>query len=239
MANEATAELYRRQSGLTKEKFKTDYEQYLADLATKYGVSNEQLNANLESRGILRSGEAGTARTRLGAAEEAARTTAQSNYDYNVANEDISLAQRLAGLMTDGTGGTGGGSGGGTGGNTGGGGNDTPTPAPMYRSPADPAYDDMRNRGPRTPAPVAAVATPAPVVYGGGTTQGQLPQAPLPTTKPLPDLSGVDWAGLAQMGTPTKTKPVVYSGGKTQGTLPQAALPTKTATIKPPSARNR
>ena len=233
MANEATAELYRRQSGLNKAKFRTDYEQYLADLATKYGVSNDQLNANLEARGILRSGEAGTARTRLSAAEEAARTSAQSNFDYNVANEDISLAQRLAGLMTGGSGGSGGtgggsgGTGGGSGGNAGGGGN-TPTPAPMYRSPTDPAYDDMRNRGPRTPAtavrPVrdANPRTPAPVtnmprpgttpapapapvvtpVYGGGTTQGQLPQAPLPTTPALPDLSGVDWEALARMGTP-------------------------------------
>ena len=103
MANEATAELYTRQSGLNKAKFKTDYEQYLADLANKYGVSNEQLNANLESRGILRSGEAGTARTRLSTAEEAARTSAQSNYDYNVANEDINLATRLAGLMAGGS----------------------------------------------------------------------------------------------------------------------------------------
>ncbi len=238
MANEATAELYRRQSGLNKAKFTTDYEQYLADLATKYGISNDQLNANLESRGILRSGEAGTARTRLSAAEEAARTSARTNYDYNVATEDIDLATRLAGLLASSPGaGGGGGSGGssGGGGNTGGGGSgDTADPAPMYRSPADPFFDDMRNRGPRTPAPAPAVrpvrdatprppvpatvvnmprpgTTPAPApapapvvtpVYGGGNTQGQLPQAPLPTTPAVPDLSGVDWAALARMGTP-------------------------------------
>lgn len=191
MANEATAELYTRQSGLNKAKFKTDYEQYLADLATKYGVSNEQLNANLEARGILRSGEAGTARTRLSAAEEAARTSAQSNYDYNIANEDISLAQRLAGLMTGSSGGS---SGGGTTPPPG----DSSTPAPMYRSPDDPAYDGMRDRGPRPSATpdlsgvdfaalgrmMSANNKPKSATYGGGTTQGQLPQAPIAKPKP-------------------------------------------------------
>jgi len=210
MANEATAELYRRQSGLNKAKFTTDYEQYLADLATKYGISNDQLNANLESRGILRSGEAGTARTRLSAAEEAARTSARTNYDYNVANEDINLATRLAGLMA---GGTGGGSGGGGTGNTGGtgdgGSSDTTDPAPMYRSPADPAYDGMRDRGPRTPDLSG-------VDFAG---LGKMMEA---NKKPKPvDLSGVNWNALAGFG-----------GGSSN------AKP-GTTRITPPSARNR
>jgi hypothetical protein len=253
MANEATAELYRRQSGLNKAKFTTDYEQYLADLASKYGISNDQLNANLESRGILRSGEAGTARTRLSAAEEAARTTARTNYDYNVANEDINLATRLAGLMTGGTGGggSGGGGTGGTGGSTTPPPSDTSTPAPSYRSPADPFFDGMRDRGPRTPAPtvrpvrdatprppVPATAvntprpgtTPAPVVYGGGTTQGQLPQAPLPNR--TPDLSGVDWAGLGRMMEANKTK-------RTGTADTMARTAPATVRVNPVSARNR
>lgn len=100
MAETATAEYYRKQNELNKAKLKTDYEQYLADLATKYGISSGQLNANLESRGILRSGEAGTAQTRLGAANEAARTTATTDYDYNVASEDVNLATQLAGLQS-------------------------------------------------------------------------------------------------------------------------------------------
>lgn len=232
MANEATAELYRRQSGLNKAKFTTDYEQYLADLASKYGISNDQLNANLESRGILRSGEAGTARTRLSAAEEAARTTARTNYDYNVANEDINLATRLAGLMTGGTsgGGSGGGGTGGTGGSTTPPPSDTSTPAPSYRSPADPFFDGMRDRGPRPAAAVAPVATPAPVVYSGGTTQGQLPQAPLPNR--TPDLSGVDWAGLGRMMEANKTK-------RTGTADTMARTAPATVRVNPVSARNR
>ena len=100
MAETATAEYYRKQNELNKTKLKTDYEQYLADLATKFGISQEQLNSNLEARGILRSGEAGTAQARLGAANEAARTTATTNYDYNVASEDVNLATQLAGLQS-------------------------------------------------------------------------------------------------------------------------------------------
>lgn len=273
MANEATAELYTKQSGLNKKKLDTDYQQYLEELATKYGISNEQLNTNLESRGILRSGEAGTARTRLSAAEEAARTTAKTNYDYNTAIEDVDLMTKLAALQAGsagsggGGGGTGGGSsGGGSGGGSTGGGN-TPTPV-LYRSPTDPAFDGMRDRGPRTPAPAvrpvrdatprpavpATVVnmprpgtTPAPApavtpVYGGGTTQGQLPQAPLPTTPALPDLSGVDWDALARMGNNNKPKPVVYGGGTTQGQLPQAPIAKPkpaTTRVNPVAARLR
>lgn len=100
MAETATAEYYTRQNKLNKEKLKTDYEQYLADLATKYGISQEQLNSNLEARGILRSGEAGTAQARLGAANEAAQTSAATDYEYNTATADINLATQLAGLQS-------------------------------------------------------------------------------------------------------------------------------------------
>jgi hypothetical protein len=228
MANEATAELYRRQSGLNKAKLNTDYEQYLADLATKYGISQDQLNSNLEARGILRSGEAGTAQARLSGANEAARTSARTTYDYNTATEDIDLMTRLASLQA------GTGSGGGT------------TPAPTApTAPTTPVVDTT----PRTDAPLPATA---PVVYRGGTTQGQLPQAPLPTAAPRPvatpaptqgqlpsgiDFSGVDFAALGR-AMEAKKKPVVYGGGTSQGQLPQAALPA-TRRITPPSARNR
>jgi len=100
MANEATAEYYTKQNKYDKAKFKTDYDQYLEELATKYGISQEQLNSNLEARGILRSGEAGTAQARLGAANEAAITTAGTNYQYNVDTADTNLLKQLAGLQS-------------------------------------------------------------------------------------------------------------------------------------------
>jgi hypothetical protein len=228
MANEATAELYTRQSGLNKAKLKTDYEQYLADLATKYGISGQQLNTNLESRGILRSGEAGEARTRLGAAEQAARTAAQGNYDYNVANEDVSLATKLAGLMA-GTTSAGGGTGGGstTGGNTGG---NTGTTTSPYTNAYSETNNEMRNRGTRPPAAVAPVATPptTAVAYSGGNTQGTLPQA---VTLP----AGFDMSGFM---TPTKPKPTAQKPGNFGL---QNYIPPKPATVRinPVSARNR
>lgn len=145
MANEATAELYRRQSGLNKAKFTTDYEQYLADLATKYGISNDQLNANLESRGILRSGEAGTAQARLAGANEAARTSARTTYDYNTATEDVNLMTQLAGLQS------GSGSGGGT--------IPTPTtPTPTTPRPTTPTTSTT----PTTPRPTTPTPTTPP-----------------------------------------------------------------------------
>jgi hypothetical protein len=100
MAETATAEYYTKQNDLNKKKFKTDYDQYLADLATKYGISQDQLNSNLEARGILRSGEAGTAQARLGAANEAAITTAGTNYQYNIDTADTNLMTQLAGLQS-------------------------------------------------------------------------------------------------------------------------------------------
>jgi hypothetical protein len=99
MAETATAEYYTKQNKYDKAKFKTDYDQYLEDLATKYGISQEQLNSNLEARGILRSGEAGTAQARLGAANEAAITTAGTNYQYNIDTADTNLLKQLAGLQ--------------------------------------------------------------------------------------------------------------------------------------------
>jgi len=225
MANEATAELYTRQSGINKAKFKTDYDQYLADLATKFGISQDQLNSNLEARGILRSGEAGTAQARLGAANEAARTTATSNYDYNVATEDVDLLTKLAGLQA---------------GSAGSGGtpppaalpvtppSETPATVPMYRSPADPAYDDMRNRGPRTPAaPVATVEAPQ---ARTGTADSMQRNAPA-----LPDLSGVDWNALARMGTPRPVRDAAPRAPRPVTNMPRPA----TTRITPPSARMR
>ena len=287
MANEATAELYTKQSGLNKAKLKTDYDQYLADLARQYGLSTKQLDTNLESRGILRSGEAGESRTQLSAAEEAARLSAQSDYDYNTATEDTNLMTRLAGLQagsagSGGGGGSGGGSGSGgnAGGNTGdgstGGGN---TPAPMYRSPADPAYDDMRNRGPRpgvrperapgspgnpnavrpgtpplsvrpvrdatprppvparvvnmprpgTTTPARPVATPAPAPARTGTADTMARNAPAPAPA-LPDLSGVDWAALARMGTP---RPVRDAAPRPPAPVTNAPRPGTTTTTRP------
>lgn len=274
MATESQAELLTRETGLKKKKYLTDYDQYLADLATQYGVSTDQLNANLESRGILRSGEAGTSRARLGSAEEAARTAAKSTYDYNVGIEDINLLKGLAALQA-----AGGGSGGG-GGGTGGGGTkgdemnilpeEKPKDAPAERPVRDALPREPRPSVPNMPRP--GTVAPKPVTRRTGSADQMERTAPAPAPRPVrdavpratppvtnmprpgtvtpapapapaprtgsadqmertapkpavPDLSGIDWAGLGKMmGKPTP---------------PPAPAKPKMVTIKPPSARNR
>ena len=83
-----------------KDKLKSDYKAYLEQLATQYGLSQESLASNLEARGILRSGEAGTAVTRLAAADEANRTNARSDYVYNRDASKIDLTAQLAALQS-------------------------------------------------------------------------------------------------------------------------------------------
>ena len=56
MANEATAEYYTRQTELNKKKYQTDYDQYLKDLATKFGISQQNssgVNRNSDGQPIL------------------------------------------------------------------------------------------------------------------------------------------------------------------------------------------
>lgn len=83
-----------------KDKLKSDYKAYLGQLAQQYGLSQESLSSNLEARGILRSGEAGTAVTRLAAADQANRTNAKSDYVYNRDATKIDLAQQLAAMKS-------------------------------------------------------------------------------------------------------------------------------------------
>lgn len=96
----AQRELAIREQKFKKNKLKSDYDAYLAQLANQYGVSKDTLSSNLEARGILRSGEAGTAVTRLAAANQANRTNARSDYVYNRDATKIDLAKQLAALQS-------------------------------------------------------------------------------------------------------------------------------------------
>lgn len=96
----AQRELAIREQKFRKNKLKSDYDAYLAQLATQYGLSQESLASNLEARGILKSGEAGTAVTRLAATDKANRTNARSDYVYNRDATKIDLAKQLAALKS-------------------------------------------------------------------------------------------------------------------------------------------
>jgi len=99
MAYDATREYYDKQAKLAKENADIAYNVALAELGRRFGVANRRLETNLESRGILRSGEANTARTEMTAEEEAAKTAAEMTKlgAYNQA--DMTLAGQLAALQ--------------------------------------------------------------------------------------------------------------------------------------------
>lgn len=96
----AQRELAQRTQRYKKAKLKSDYQAYLGQLATQYGLSQESLASNLEARGILRSGEAGTAVTRLAATNEANKTNAKTDYIYNRDGTRIDLAAELAAMQS-------------------------------------------------------------------------------------------------------------------------------------------
>ena len=96
----AQQEQARSNQRFRKDKLKSDYDAYLAQLATQYGLSQENLASNLEARGILKSGEAGTAVTRLAATNETNKTNAKSDYDYNRGLTRIDLLKELAALKS-------------------------------------------------------------------------------------------------------------------------------------------
>lgn len=158
----AQQQLARRDAQFKKDKLKSDYDAYLAQLATQYGLSTENLNANLEARGILRSGEAGTARTRLATEGQAANTAAKSNFDYNRGLVNIDLTKTLAAMQSG-----------------------TQTTTPATTTPATPDltnvnWTDVGNIGRK---PVAATKD-----LGYGNTYGNtgLYGAVYPTTPPTP-----------------------------------------------------
>ena len=102
MAYEATAELYRRQYDLAKKRAQSEYESAIGDLATQYRQANRDLEANYESRGILRSGEGMRGRVRLGAAEKAAQLAAETARQGALDQAGLAYLQQLAELQAKG-----------------------------------------------------------------------------------------------------------------------------------------
>lgn len=101
MAFPATTQLYQREAALQNARFQQEYDRYLADLARSYGISEGSLNANLEGRGILRSGEASTARTRLSAENQALKSAALQDLEYRRNMNEINLMKQLASLQAN------------------------------------------------------------------------------------------------------------------------------------------
>lgn len=208
MADEASREYLARERELKRGKVQADFDQYMADLARQYRIARQGSEANLEARGILRSGEGNVARIRMSEAQRAAEQAAQTNREYNENIIDIDYMRQLAALQ-------------GAGGGTSGGGGTTPT-APATTPPATttPVVTPPAQTPPATTRPVVTtpattsrfvdpesgrVAAPAPLTAGGVTAPRQ--------TVTLP--AGIDFGALAAAMKP-KPKPV---GGASGGRL--------------------
>jgi hypothetical protein len=138
MAYEATAELYKREYDLAKKRAQSQYEQQIAELATQYRQANRGLEANLESRGILRSGEGMRGRVALGAQEKAAQLGALGAQEEAFNQAGLRYMQQLAELQAKGYTGAEAAPGSGTGTGGGGAGTGTGTPGTVTR-PVEPA----------------------------------------------------------------------------------------------------
>ena len=82
MAFTATTQLAQREAALLNARAQQQYNTYMSDLARNFGIAEGNLNANLEGRGIYRSGEASTARTRLAAENQALKSKALQDLEY-------------------------------------------------------------------------------------------------------------------------------------------------------------
>lgn len=203
MADEATREYLTRERDIKKGKVVADFDQYMADLARQYRIARQGSEANLEARGILRSGEGNVARIRMSEAQRAAEQAAQTNREYNENIIDIDYMRQLAALQGAGGGGT----------------SPTPTP-PANNVPQGPSQDKPQELQepvvPQRPAVVTTptqtrfvdpesgrVATPSPLNAGGIITKPTLP-------------AGIDFGALKKAVDATKRKP---AGGAAGGRL--------------------
>ena len=97
-------ELLQRGYDINVAKIRAKYDRARRELADKYDVAEQQQEANLESRGILRSGEAQTGRARL----SGQRTTGESDLaaaeTADLASEEIDYLTKLAQLQAGGGG---------------------------------------------------------------------------------------------------------------------------------------
>ena len=99
MAYESTAELARRQYELAKGRAESARDLRLGTIGRTYMQGARSLEAGLEGRGILRSGEANRRRVEYGAEEKAAREAAMQQGEYDINQAALDYASELARLQ--------------------------------------------------------------------------------------------------------------------------------------------
>lgn len=222
MAYEASAELARKQYELAKGRAESARDLRLGTIGRNYLQGARSLEAGMEGRGILRSGEAMRRRVEYGAEEKAAREAAMQQGEYDVNQAALDYASELARLQGLGYSGA------------------TTTPEP--EKPKEPAP------APRPAAPPATA--PATGGAGGGTPSGGGSAQCQPTPKPGNPPLGYDYVwnsskcawelialtsgGPAQPGMPAAPPGQggvneIGSGGRPIGTPPPNFVPVGTA----------
>jgi hypothetical protein len=99
MAYEASAELARKQYELAKGRAESARDLRLGTIGRNYLQGARSLEAGMEGRGILRSGEAMRRRVEYGAEEKAAREAAMQQGEYDVNQAALDYASELARLQ--------------------------------------------------------------------------------------------------------------------------------------------
>ena len=92
----ASAVMAKKKRDLAVAQAKAAQEANLADIGRQYFDATRNLEGNLEARGILRSGEANTARVSLGAEEKAARARATMSGEQAINQAELDYASSLA-----------------------------------------------------------------------------------------------------------------------------------------------
>lgn len=128
-------QVYNQSLGLQRNRTSQMYGRNLEMLANQMRDASEGLEANLEGRGVLRSGEANTARKRLKEQESAQRRYLTEDRDYSMSQLDLDEQARRA-------------SGGG-----GGGGSNAGMAVPGGRTAEQILADLLKNSGFNAPAP--------------------------------------------------------------------------------------
>lgn len=92
----ASAALAKKKRDLARAQAEASTQANLADIGRQYYDATRNLEGNLEARGILRSGEANTARVSLGAEEKAARARASMAGEQAINQAELDYASALA-----------------------------------------------------------------------------------------------------------------------------------------------
>jgi hypothetical protein len=227
-------ELLQRGYDINVAKIRAKYDRARRELADKYDVAEQQQEANLESRGILRSGEAQTGRARLSGQRTTSESDLAAGETADLASEEIDYLTKLAQLQAGGSGG---------------GGTTSPSAPSAPTAGATPTLPSGSWFGGMKPVTSAPTAQTTPTLPSGSLFGGMTPAPSAPTgtvsVRP-PGLTGSADTMERRLTTPaqpSQAPSTVYIPGigmfgatPTTTTTPRPTTATTTTTPRPTTA---